>query len=523
MFDVNKTDEALHRTDIESLERRIMELALGRTGASHGAIFLYDPNHDGLAIDFHVVESLSVTLPGALLRRRRDGRPNGIAFWVLDHNAPYLCHDAAADPNYAHYFLEVASIAAVPITYQRRCIGVISVSSRRTAAFGDEAVAALSELAASSAKFLRRAQLYRTTRDEGGRPFLIKGLSPAWLEVERRIEQVAPTDAPVLVTGESGTGKDLVARATHFNSRRADKPFVTVNCAAIPETLLESTLFGHVKGAFTGASFEKLGEFQKADGGTLFLDEIGELPMMLQAKVLRAVEQGEVQPLGSNKPPARVDVRLICATNRDLAEMVREHRFRDDLYYRVSVMTMELPPLRTYIHDNLEVLAHVFLDQARARHHLPKKRLGAEAIERLRAYGFPGNVRELKNAVEHAAIMATGEAIGAEHLPKSIRAGGVPLAQPEAGRDRRGEAAGAVDGVAPAVEDAAAFDVDLTLRELRERWLAPRERRYLASLLQACRGNVREAARRAGINTVTMYRLLKKRGLKLSRELVLDD
>lgn len=503
MFDVNKTDEALHRTDIESLERRIMELALSQTGAHHGAIFLHDPEQKALAIDFHVVESLIVTLPGALLRRRMDGRPNGIAFWVLDHNAPYICADADTDPNYAQYFLDVESIAAVPIPYQGRCIGVISVSSRQKHAFDHGEVAVLQELAASSAKFLRRAQLYRTTRDEGGRPFLIKGLSPEWLEVERRIEQVAPTDAPVLVHGESGTGKDLVARATHFNSRRAEKPFVTVNCAAIPETLLESVLFGHVEGAFTGASFEKIGEFQKADGGTLFLDELGELPMALQAKVLRAVEQGEVQPLGSNKAPARVDVRLICATNRDLAQMVRERRFRDDLYYRLSVMTMELPPLRTYKQNNVEILAHVFLDHATRRHQLQKKRFSAAAMEIFREYGFPGNVRELKNAVEHAAIMAPSDEIGPEHLPKAMRQA-VPSPPREA-------------------SEASPVETAKTLRELREVWLAPRERRYLSELLQECDGNVREAAKRAGINTVTMYRLLKKRGLKLTREVVLDD
>lgn len=480
-----------------------MELALSTTGAHHGAIFLHVPDEKALAIDFHVVESLIVTLPGALLRRRMDGRPNGIAFWVLDHNAPYICRDSDLDPNYAQYFLDVSSIAAVPIPYQRRCIGVISVSSRRKDAFDDAAVKALEELAASSAKFLRRAQLYRTTRDEGGRPFLIKGLSPQWLEVERRIEQVAPTDAPVLIHGESGTGKDLVARSTHFNSRRAEKPFVTVNCAAIPETLLESVLFGHVKGAFTGASFDKIGEFQKADGGTLFLDELGELPMALQAKVLRAVEQGEVQPLGSNKAPARVDVRLICATNRDLASMVRERKFRDDLYYRLSVMTMDLPPLRSYKQDNLEILAHVFLDQAKRRHGLGKKRFGPDALEVLRAYSFPGNVRELKNAVEHAAIMASGEEIKAANLPKSMH-----VATPAA--------------PAPKTDDGHP-DTEKTLKELREMWLAPRETRYLKALLSQESGNVRRAAKRAGINTVTMYRLLKKRGLKLSREVVVDD
>ena len=244
---------------------------------------------------------------------------------------------------------------------------MLTVSSRRRAAFDEETVAALQEIAASSALFLRRMQLHRATRGKG-RPFLIKGLSPEWLEVERKMERVAATNAPVLVTGESGTGKELTAHALHFNSRRSDGPFVTVNCAAIPETLLESVLFGHVKGAFTGATSDKRGEFVKADGGTLFLDELGELPVPLQAKVLRAVEDGEVQPLGSNDAPLSVDVRFVAATNRDLASMMQRGDFRGDLYYRLSVMTLELPPLRRYKHDNLEVMARVFLEQAAEKH-----------------------------------------------------------------------------------------------------------------------------------------------------------
>ena len=212
--------------------------------------------------------------------------------------------------------------------------------------------------------------------------------------------------------GESGTGKDLVARAIHMSSRRADRPYVTVNCAAIPETLLESILFGHVRGAFTGASFEKIGEFQKADGGTLFLDEVGELPVMLQAKVLRAVEQGEVQPLGSNAPPERVDVRLICATNRPLEQMVADRTFRDDLFYRLSVMSLELPPLRRY-KENLEVTASVFLELAAARLGKRAPRIGAAAMALLRDYDYPGNVRELRNAIEHAVILCTSDELAA--------------------------------------------------------------------------------------------------------------
>jgi DNA-binding NtrC family response regulator len=485
-------DEALHAADVETIERRIMDLALTHTSTQSGALFLWDAQQKALAVGFHVVEGVTVNLPGAALRRRRDGRPNGIAFWVFDHNEPYLCKDTTKDPNYAPYFLDVSSVAAVPIPYQERSIGVLSVSSRRATPLGNTEVRTLERLAAAAAKFLRRAQLYRATRRDDRRPFLIKGLSAEWLEVERRIEKVSETDAPVLVQGESGTGKDLVANFIHFNSKRAAKPFVTVNCAAIPETLLESTLFGHVKGAFTGANVDKVGELEKAHGGTLFLDELGELPMGLQAKVLRAVEQGEATPLGSNRAPRIVDVRLICATNRNLDQMVREGRFRDDLYYRLGVMTLELPPLRSYRDLNIEVLAAVFVQQAAKRHGKPAPRVSESAMALLRAYDFPGNVRELRNALEHAIILCGGGEIVADDLPRSMRKGKIPDSTRASARA-------------------------MTLDELRESALAPAERKYLAELLEACGGNVRKAARRARVNPVTLYRLMEKRGVRLRR------
>ncbi len=493
MFDELSIDQVLHAAEIESLEGRIMDLALERTGATSGAIFLWNGPAKALAVDFHVTEGVTVNLPGALLRRRTDGRPNGIAFQVLDTNRPYVCDDTAKDPHYARYFFDAGSMAAVPIPYQERAIGVLSVSSRRAHAFGPAEVAALREVAGAAAKFLRRAQLYRASRREDGRPFLIKGLCPEWLVVERHLERVADTSAPVLIHGESGTGKDLVARAIHFNSRRQGKPYVVVNCAAIPEALLESILFGHVRGAFTGANFNKIGELKKADGGTLFLDEIGELPMALQAKLLRALEQGEIEPLGSNKPPERVDVRLLCATHRDLDAMVRQGRFRDDLYFRIRVLTLELPPLRRY-KDNLEVLAAVFVQQAAQKHGRRVARISAPAMALLAAYEYPGNVRELRNLLEHAVILCEGDEIVPADLPGSLRAGD-PITDRRPGKAQKQQ----------------------TLRAMREVWLAPLERTYLGELLAACHGNVHEASRRAGVTAATFYRLMARRGVKVSR------
>lgn len=488
------TAQNLHAAESEAaLGKEIMIQALDRTRAVNGALFLWDRKAKGLAIVHHIVEGLTVTIPNTVVKRDRPG----VALWVFDNNRHYLCADTRSDDNYTRYLIDVGSIAAVPIRYQKRPIGVITVSAKATDAFTAADIDTLEDLARTAAAFLRRTQLDRESRERRGRPFLIKGLSADWLEVERRIENASPTNAPILIRGESGTGKDLVATAIHFNSKRFDKPLVTVNCAAIPETMLESILFGHVKGAFTGASFTKIGEFEKANGGTLFLDEVGELPMMLQAKVLRAVEQGEVQPLGSNREVERVDVRLICATNRDLAQMAREGRFRDDLYYRLGVMTMELPPLRSY-KDNLEVLASVFLHQAAERNEKEPQRISRAAMVCLQEYDYPGNVRELKNAIEHAVIMCSEEEIAVADLPPSFRTA---------------VAAHAATPAAPVGQ----------LRELREAWLAPLERRYLTELLAECDGNVRLAARTAGVNPVTLYRLLKKRGITISREVRSDD
>jgi transcriptional regulator with GAF, ATPase, and Fis domain len=487
-------EQRLHAADAGALDREIMALALEATGADNGALFLWDDEAGGLVIACHVVSGLTVTIPDVVLKR---GERPGIALQVHETNRPYLCDDTSVDPHYTRFLLDVGSIAAVPIGYQDRPIGVITVSDPEPGRFSERDLEALAGLAASAATFVRRVQIDRQSRARLGRPFLIKGLSPEWLEVERRIEHAAPTEAPILIRGESGTGKDLVATSIHFNSRRAPMPLVTVNCAAIPETMLESILFGHVKGAFTGASFNKIGEFQKADGGTLFLDEVGELPVMLQAKVLRAVEHGEVQPLGSNQAPVTVDVRLIGATNRDLEQMARDGEFREDLYYRLGVMTMELPPLRSY-KDNLETLAHVFVQQAAEKHGKKAPRISSEAMALIRAHDYPGNVRELKNAMEHAVIMAVASGrIGAAELPRPFR--------PDGAEERPRSIAATADR--------------LPLREQRERWLAPLEREYLTELLEETNGNVREAASRAGINPVTFYRLLKKRGLQLRRGL----
>ncbi|MFA5530747.1 MAG: sigma-54 dependent transcriptional regulator [Thiohalomonadaceae bacterium] len=240
------------------------------------------------------------------------------------------------------------------------------------------------------------------------------GRCPAMQEVFARIRKVAPTDATVLILGESGTGKELVARAVHEASQRADAPIIAVNCAAIPEGLIESELFGHEKGAFTGAVGAHTGLVEAADGGTLFLDEIGELPLETQARLLRVLQEGEVRRVGATRPK-RVDVRLIAATNRDLKQAVADGEFRSDLYFRLNVMEIHLPPVRERGEDILE-LAQSLLAKTCLRLNRPPARFAQESLERIKAYPWPGNVREMENVLERAVILADGPQITPELL-----------------------------------------------------------------------------------------------------------
>ena len=244
--------------------------------------------------------------------------------------------------------------------------------------------------------------------------------SPAMHDVLELVERVAPTDATVLIQGESGTGKEVIAKALHHASLRAARPFVAVNCGAVPETLLESELFGYVRGAFTGANVNKLGLFEEAHGGTLLLDEIAEMPAPLQVKLLRALQSGEVRRLGATQP-STIDVRVIAATHGDLPTLINEGSFREDLFYRLNVIQISLPPLRERRED-IPALAEHFVTRAAGK--LGRAlRLSPEAVERLLRYAWPGNVRELENAIERAAILARREQIGPDDLPPHVSAG----------------------------------------------------------------------------------------------------
>ncbi|HET9275563.1 MAG TPA: sigma-54 dependent transcriptional regulator, partial [Gemmatimonadales bacterium] len=304
--------------------------------------------------------------------------------------------------------------------------------------------------------------------------------SAAMLPVFRTIAQVAPSGATVLITGESGTGKDLVARALHQNSLRHASPFVAVNCAGIPETLLESELFGHEKGSFTGAIARKFGRFERASGGTLFLDELGDMSLALQSKILRAVQEREIERVGGSEP-IPIDVRLIAATHRDLRTMIEEGRFREDLYYRLAVVTIVLPSLAEREEDLL-VLTTSFLAEFGERYGKTFTGISDRAVELLRAHPWAGNVRELRNVIERAVVVADSSVLCSHHLPEEWRTPGVFPAAP-----------------------AAPADVHGSLSEM--------EARYIAQVLDHTHGHIGEAARILGVHRNTLARKIGEYGL----------
>jgi DNA-binding NtrC family response regulator len=310
------------------------------------------------------------------------------------------------------------------------------------------------------------------------------------IELYKEIARVAPTRSTVLVTGESGTGKELVARSLHKHSTRSSGPFVAVNCGALTETLLEAELFGHVRGAFTGAASDRRGMWEEAEGGTLFLDEVGETSPAMQVKLLRALQEGEVRRVGTSRP-IRVNVRVVAATNRDLEAEVSAGRFREDLFYRLSVITLRVPPLRERRGD-IPLLAEKFL-RAAAKSAGRRLRLSETALATLIAYAWPGNVRELESAIEYAALHARGAEVETEDLPAKL--------QPSGGRAR-----GAAKS--PAL---ATLYADLpTLEEL--------ERRYLLHVLDATGRNRSRAAEILGIDRRTLYRMAERFSVKLDED-----
>jgi len=328
----------------------------------------------------------------------------------------------------------------------------------------------------------RYALMLRELQAQAEGDFIL-GQNSKMREIAEQIARVAPTPTTVLIRGESGTGKELVARAIHRSSHLRDKPLITVNCTALTPTLMESELFGHKRGAFTGAVMDKAGLFEKADGGTMFLDEVGDMPLEMQGKLLRVLQAGETKPVG-DVVTRKVRVRVIAATNRDLEKALVAGEFRQDLFYRFNTFTVTLPALRERTED-IPVLAYHFLRKAEAKVNKKVDRLSPEALDLLKRYSWPGNLRELENSIERAVVLASGRQVEASHLPFDLdRAGPMPMIP--GGGFLRG----------------------------KERVVALFEQEVIAQLLTEAQGNISAAAKKAGITRRSFHRMLLKHSIK---------
>ena len=407
---------------------------------------------------------------------------------------------------------DVHSCMGCSLYVDRQLVGVLTLDALAPGRFDDVDDMTVAAFAALAAATLRNVALLRAlehsraqqqelaqelVRDARRREGELIGNSLQMRKLCEEIDIVANTDLAVLITGETGTGKELVARTLHAHSRRSEQALVHVNCAALPEQIAESELFGHVKGAFTGAVSHRAGKFELADGGTLFLDEIGELPLSLQAKLLRALQQGEIQRVGADKL-LRVNVRLIAATNRDLEQEVAEGRFRSDLYHRLKVYPISVPPLRAHKTD-LDTLSSYFLDQARSRLGLRQIGLHPQALQAMHAYDWPGNVRELEHMLMRASLKATRHKEGrplilAEHLDLSIP-------------DLQTKKTDAENEIA---DITATVDTQLGLRDAVDEY----QHRLIQQVLDAHAGNWSATARQLKVDRANLNRLAQRLGIK---------
>jgi Nif-specific regulatory protein len=424
-------------------------------------------------------------------------RGEGVTGSVVQTGQPAIVPRISQEPRFANRVhrreytaTEDGSFICVPIVLGREVVGTLSVDvPRQPLEFLNEQTRLLQIVASLIAFDVKARRLARSEqanleaenlrlRDELGesfRPEHLIGNSRAMRDVYQRIHQVARTDATVLIRGESGTGKELVASAIHFRSHRAKRPYVKVNCAALSESLLESELFGHEKGAFTGAIEPRIGRIEEADGGTLLLDEIGDFSPVIQVKLLRFLQEREFQRVGSNKTRS-ADVRVIAATNRELESAVEQGEFRQDLYYRINVVPIFLPPLRDR-RDDILLLADFFVNRYAKKMGKPVRRISTPAINMMFAYHWPGNVRELENCIEHAVLVSTDGVIHGHHLPPTLQ-------MPES----------------PSSISAGSLPARVALLE----------KDMIVDSLKATRGNISAASRQLGITARILRYKLKK-------------
>ncbi len=410
----------MEKHDLTELLNELMDSVIEITNADKGFLILME----GDDLDVKVARNLKRENIADAVSQLSDS----IIAKVVETRRPVIISDAMNDSEFQSSMsvikLKLTSVICVPLLEKGKLIGLIYVGNDSIVdLFQDDMMRVLTMFAAQASLIVANAMSMNELKVDNQQLSRqleelrfgdIVGTSRPMQEVFRKVEKVAATDISVLITGETGTGKELIAREIHRRSPRKEKPFITINCGAIPENLLESELFGHVKGAFTGAVAHKAGKFQAADGGTLFLDEIGEMPLNLRVKILRAIQEKIVVRVGDTRPES-VDIRILAATNRDLEEEIRGGRFREDLYYRLNVVNLHLPPLRDR-GDDIPVIARYLLSRYSKEYDTRVKGFSPNAAVAIRKYDWPGNIRELENRLKKAIVLAEGNLLGPEDL-----------------------------------------------------------------------------------------------------------
>jgi Nif-specific regulatory protein len=515
LYDLGRTFAA--HIELEELLPLVTSKCREALDAEGVSVLLLDAEGDELYFPYVAEDKPEVAKRLVGLRFPAD---RGIAGAALQSGKSIRVDDAQSDFRFyggvdRHTGATTRALLAVPLVSPQGQIGVIQAVNRHGGGtFSDADLAFLEALAASVAVAIENARLYSRVKESEERLRTqvgalrrdlarrdrfseILGTSAAMADVFRLMESAAASPIAVLVEGETGTGKELVARGIHRASARAEGPFLAINCAALPETLLESELFGHRRGAFTGAVQDHLGLFEAAAAGTVLLDEIGEMPMPMQVKLLRVLQEGEVVPLGDTRP-RKIDVRVISATNRELSTEIAAHRFREDLYYRLAAFPIRIPPLRERRED-IPLLADHFLAAAAERHRKWIRGIDPSALDLLTRFDWPGNVRELSNELERAAALARNdETVGVAELSAKLRTTAAPA-----------EFRSAPEAV-PSVARTGAPELLEPLRQAR----ATFETRYIAAALGRNGGNVSRTARALGISRVMLQKKMKALGLR---------
>lgn len=466
---------------VDELLETLLDTVIELTGAARGMVLMTDPRSPGQS---PIEVRASRNVANAAIHKEGDGISDSIVRQVIETKRPIIVSDALTDTTFGRsesvIALQLSSVMCAPLLNQGEVIGALYVANDEIKSlFERKQLELLTIFAGQASLLLTNAMLVTALRADkqkleaelGDKRFgEIIGACASMLEVFRKLQKVAATDISVLITGETGTGKELIAREVHRLSERASGPFVTVNCGAIPENLMESEMFGHVKGAFTGAVASRGGRFQQANGGTLFLDEVGELTPQLQVKLLRALQERTVYRVGDSRPE-KLDIRVVAATNRNLEEMIRQGTFREDLYYRLNVVNLWLPPLRER-GDDVFIIAKALLSKYADELNSPVRGFSPAALTAIKKYDWPGNIRQLENRIKKALVLCDKHLLGPEDLDLT----------PEM-----------MAPIAP-------------LEKAKEDF----QRRYVLEVLERNNGNRTQTARDLGVDPRTIFRYLER-------------